>query len=122
MRLDVTIDRDGAAITVELTFGFACIGAYQVTLYDSNNRNGRTFTNGTSTDDVPDVVVVPDPASTLAGRTLLIDGSLVPPNPPDMVSLTAEVMQGNKVLGRLTSKAAVGPGQRAAPMLFIKFK
>src|SRR5689334_8432536 len=109
MRLNVNVNPGGPAVTVNLTFGFACIGAYQATLYDANNQNGKTFQNGTSTDDVPDLVAVPDPADTLPGRTLLIDASLVPPNPPDMVSITAEVRQGGSVLGTMTSKAAVGP-------------
>jgi hypothetical protein len=122
MRLDVKVNPAGPAVMIDLKFGFTCIGAYQATLYDGKNQNGKTFQNGTSTDDVPDVVVVPDPANVLPGRTLLIDASLVPPNPPDQVSITAEARQGANFLGTVTSQAHVGPGQKATPMLFIKFQ
>jgi hypothetical protein len=121
MKLDVNVNPGGPVVTVNLTFGFACIGVYEATLYDANDQNGKAFQNGTSTDNQPDLITLPEPASALQGRTLLIDAALVPPNAPDMVSVTADVQQGATALGTMTAKAAVGPGQKATPMLFIKF-
>jgi len=111
-------------VTVKLTFGFASVGSYQATLFDKNDKNGHTFDKGTSIDNKPDVIDLPEPAQGLLKRTLLIEAALVPPMPPDMVSLTAEVLQGGKVIpdASMTSKAAIGPGQKATPMLFIRFE
>ena len=123
MKIDVKISTTGGPITVQLVFGFACVGSYEATLYDSNDQNGNTFQTGASTDPSPDVVSVPGAPASLVNRTLLIDASLVPPAPPDMVSITGQVYQdGNAIPGAaLTSKASVDPGQKATPMLFFRF-
>jgi hypothetical protein len=123
MKMDVKLAPNGGAITLELTFGFACVGSYEATIFDVNNQNGDTFQSGASTDVPPDIITLPNPPATLLNRTLLIDAALVPPAPPDMVSLTAQVLQGGVAIpgASLTSKASVNPGQKATPMLFFRF-
>jgi hypothetical protein len=123
MKVDAKINTAGGPVTVHLVFGFACVGTYEATLYDISDKNGITLQTGASTDSSPDVVTIPDAPASLLNRTLLIDAALVPPSPPDMVSITAQAYQdGNAIPGTsLVSKASVGPGQKATPMLFFRF-
>jgi hypothetical protein len=110
-------------ITVQLVFGFGCVGSYEATIFDINDQNGNTFQTGASTDPSPDVVTLPAPPAQLVNRKLLIDANLTAPNPPDLVSLSAQVFQGNTPIpgASLESKAAVNAGQMATPMLFFQF-
>ncbi len=121
MQTTAKIDPKGGAITVQLTFGFASVGSYEATLYDTNDQNGNTFQTGASTDPTPEVVTLPEAAAALAGRLLLIDAALVPPDPPDVVGLTAAVFQGSVALASLDARAEVSSGQKATPMLFFRF-
>lgn len=123
MKTDAKINVHGGTVSIHLTFGFACVGSYEATLYDANNKNGETFETGASSDPSPEVVTLPADAGSLVNRTVVIDGALVPPNPPDMVSLKGQVYQdGTAIVGAvLESKASVGPGEKATPMLMFRF-
>ena len=59
----VRVNRSGGSIVIELTFGQAQFGKYQIYLYDSQGNNPKLIGGGLSTDQQPDVFEIPKPGS-----------------------------------------------------------
>lgn len=76
----IPINPSGGAITVEIAFGFAQVGAYTLKLWYTSGQ-GKILGEGVNTDNEPDVFTLPKPAKSNVGRILDCVATVLAPNP-----------------------------------------
>jgi hypothetical protein len=77
----IRFDKGGGPITVEITFGYAQVGAYTLVLWDATGTGKRKLGEGVNTDLIPDVYVLPQPNVENDGRLLDSVATVIAPNP-----------------------------------------
>ncbi|HXF99523.1 MAG TPA: hypothetical protein VNL69_02000 [Bacteroidota bacterium] len=76
----IPIDPAGGAVTVEIAFGFAQVGAYTLKLWYQSGQ-GKILGEGVNTDNKPDVFTLPKPVKSNIGRILDCVATVLSPNP-----------------------------------------
>ncbi len=66
----VKINPAGGRLSVAVVIGHAQIGAFEVSLYDAEDRNPQDIGKGVNTDNIPDVFEIPAPPAELNRRIL----------------------------------------------------
>lgn len=99
----------GDPISVEVSFGYAQVGAYDLFLWDATGNEKLQLGEGVNTNQLPDVYQLPQPNSKNDGRLVDCIATVIAPNPipgqryrVDMI-----VRQGNTECGRESDEGAV---------------
>jgi hypothetical protein len=66
----IPIKPTGGTVTVEITFGFAQVGAYNLLLWNKTGTTNKKLGQGVNTDNVPDVFDLPKPTKNNVGKIL----------------------------------------------------
>ena len=96
----IRFDPSGGGVTVEVMLGQAQLGKYSLILFDSDGKNPQEFGVGNNVDNLPDVFVVPSPASTLTGKLLGWNMIITTPasGPGQLYFARVKVMQDDRDL------------------------
>lgn len=98
----IKFKKDGGPLTVEISFGFAQVGAYNLVLWNAAGDDKKELGEGVNTDLVPDTYVLPKPVKTNANKILDCVATIIAPNPKPMEKYRADmiVYQDGKECGR----------------------
>lgn len=102
----VAFDPDDGPVSIEITAGYACIGAYQLL----RKRDGAFVSFAKNRprrldDEVPDCVVLPMPADTLGGRWVFVRGNYAPAPEHEQVRVTYTFTQDGASIHETTIEA-----------------
>ena len=95
----IGVDRNGGVPVIELRFGFAQFGKYEIYLWDSNGKNPHLVGRGVNIDQVPDRFPIGD-VSGHDGRIITWQAIISSPTggPNELYNLTAIFTQdGNNL-------------------------
>ncbi len=95
----VTIDGNGGVPVIELRFGFAQFGKYEIYLWDSNGKNPQLVGRGVNIDQVPDRFPIGD-VGNLNGRIITWQAIIASPagGSNELYNLTAIFTQNGQNL------------------------
>ncbi|MBA3242785.1 MAG: hypothetical protein H0T60_16295 [Acidobacteria bacterium] len=95
----ININGGGGVPVIELRFGFAQFGKYEIYLWDSNGKNPQLIGRGVNIDQVPDRFPIGD-VSVLDGRIVTWQAIIASPTggSNDLYDLTAIFTQDGKNL------------------------
>ena len=91
---------DAGPVTLEIRSGYATIGNYRACIDEDNTW--PEFGNGSLSDSIPDIHVIPIAGTALESHTVLIVGNYAPPSTDPQVRVIYEFRQGSAVLETVT--------------------
>jgi len=77
----IPFQKSGGPITVEIAFGFAQVGAYNLVLWDATGNGKHQIGEGMNTDTIPDIYLLPQPNVQNEKRLLDCVATIIAPNP-----------------------------------------
>ena len=66
----IPIKPNGGTVTVEIAFGFAQVGAYNLLLWNKAGTISKKLGEGVNTDNIPDTFTLPKPTKNNIGKIL----------------------------------------------------
>lgn len=94
--------KDGPPVTVEIQFGYAQVGAYNLILWDATGSGKRKLGEGINTDLIPDIYTLPQPNSENDKRILDCLATIIAPDPKpgERYRVDMIVRQDSKLCGQ----------------------
>lgn len=97
----IPINPKGGGVSVEISFGFAQVGAYILKLWYASGK-GRVLGEGVNTDATPDILPLPNPVKSNVGRIVDCLATVIAPNaaPGERYRVDMIIRQNGQECGR----------------------
>ncbi|MBX2990908.1 MAG: hypothetical protein KF749_07040 [Bacteroidetes bacterium] len=98
----IPINEKGGTVTVEISFGYAQVGAYTLLLWNKTGNSNKKLGEGINTDNVPDEFDLPKPVKNNVGKILDCLATIISPNPDEGSRYRVDmiVLQNGEECGR----------------------
>ncbi|MDL1893202.1 hypothetical protein FBQ87_09980 [Sphingobacteriales bacterium CHB3] len=79
----IPINETGGTVTVEISFGYAQVGAYTLLLWNKTGSDYKRLGEGMNTDNIPDEFKLPKPVKNNVGKILDCLATIISPKPEE---------------------------------------
>lgn len=107
---EIRFNCNGGPVSVEITFGFAQVGAYTLVIWNPAGTAKRMLGEGVNTDQVPDVYTLPQPITGDNGSIVDCVATILAANPGlgEHYSVDMIVRQDGAECGREHDEGSLG--------------
>jgi hypothetical protein len=97
-----TYNKNGEQIKIEISFGYAQVGAYKLYLWDSSGKKKTELGEGMNTDNVPDIYTLEKPLEEYNSRIVDCVTDVISPTPQDgeKYSVNLSIQQNGIEIGK----------------------